>query len=90
MNLYNTTPERWYKLQRAEAQTEAEMDKITRIYEAWKHTELMIKTPFTIRLLHGQVISQKVWFTGYKTDGKNLFVEYQITTNGPKLVQEIV
>ncbi len=87
--IYPTTPQVWYKLQRLRAATEAEMDKITGIYEKWKDQELLVKIPFTINLPDGQAIQQKVYIIGYKTDGVDLYVEYRITGKGPKLTQVI-
>lgn len=87
--LHPTTPEIWYKIQRPKAQTEPEMDKLTAIFEKWRAVELMVKLPFTIQLTHDQHLNRSVYFTGYKTDGEHLFVEYQITIKGPKLVQQV-
>ena len=89
LTLHATTPEIWYKLQRRKVQTETEMDKLIRIFTEWKDVELHIKRPFTIQLSDGQTIQQKVYVIGYKTDGKDLYVEYQITGKGPKLTQKI-
>jgi hypothetical protein len=89
LTLHPTTPEIWYKLQRRKVQTDAEIDKITRIYEAWKDNDPLLRRPFTIHLSDERVIHQEVWITGFKTDGIDLFTEYKITAKGPKLTQVI-
>lgn len=89
LSLYPTTPEIWYKIQRRKAETEAEMDKITRIFEKWSKQELNVKIPFTIYLHSGETMHRKVYITGFKTDGKDLFTEYQLIMNSPKFTQVI-
>jgi hypothetical protein len=90
LSLHPTTPEIWYKLQRRKVQAEAEMDKINRIYLAWKDNNPLLRRSFTIHLSGDQVIHQEVWITGFKTDGASLFTEYKITAKGPKLTQVIL
>jgi hypothetical protein len=89
LTLHPTTPEIWYKLQSRKAQTEAEMDKLNRIYLAWKDNDPLLRRCFTIHLSGDRVIHQEVWITGFKTDGIDLFTEYKITAKGPKLTQII-
>lgn len=89
MILTTTTPDTWYKMRRQQAETEQEMERITEIYELARYKELHVKIPFKIELANGQLIDQKVWITGYKTDGTDLFTEFMITGKGPKLTQRI-
>lgn len=89
LRLHYTTPEIWFKLQRRKATTEAEMDKLIRIYNTYKDTDMLIKQPFILYLQDGQKINKTVWITGFKTDGENLYTEFMITAKGPKLTQEI-
>lgn len=85
--LHFTNPERWFKLQRQKATTQAEMDNLIRIYNHWKDIPIQEKHPFVINLPHNEYLKRNVYFTGFKTDGANLFVEYQIYKNSPKFTQ---
>lgn len=89
MKLHPTTPEIWYKIQRRRAETAERVTEIETTYDKWRKIELHVKLPFEIELTNSQTMERNVYFTGFKTDGTELFVEYQIIQKGPKLVQKI-
>ena len=87
--LHDITPEIWFKIQRMKAKTEERIEEITAIYEKWKGFNDLEKIPFKIRFPDGTILDHKVWITGFKTNGKDLFTEYKLTQKGPKLTQII-